>query len=303
MNDFHDDLYWYILGHILGYVVNDDIAESEEDLIITNIAEEESQTYGGVKIESVNNNEYKHFVFYAESKETNSDIYRSTKTLPKDLFETEEDYEHIKNLVDTFSFNELLELTNNYLEKNPESKGNAYSINRILTSNERILDYIKIAKNYYDNVEQRSYVYYPGVEEINSNTHFISYIDEKEPKAEFGFEASDWLFFDQIIISSSDDDPIKIDIDYFDVNRDILSGAGIMEKTKPRLLSNIDLIPFIDSKEIIIRFKSTETEDYLDFEITSEEIQAYEMAILLRETFKDLSDSVVFSIYQEYYDK
>lgn len=299
INEFQTNIFEMIVESVL--VTHTRIPNNTIDNIITNLKNGVSYKKDGYVVESLNNETDKHhYVIYAESNEDNLETYSASKTLPRDLLENEKEYNSIKTLIDTCNFADLLTKANEYLDENPDSKGNAYVIRNLLTSDESIIKYAESTIINYDEIEQKSYVYYPGVEEISANINFMTYLEDSRPIISAGFVAPDWLFFEDIIISCDGGDPIKININYFNVIRDVLGDGNIIEKTT-LTLSKEEIQQIADANSVIIRFKSGETDEYLDFEISPEEQYAFRTMNVLRQMHVTLSDSITFPAYLEYY--
>ena len=85
-----------------------------------------------------------------------------------------------------------------------------------------------------------------------------------------GFKKNDWLFFDEISITSQNKETETKSFNSYDINRDVIA-SGIKE-------SVFSIFPnaakFIDDENIIIRFSNTGKRENVDHQLTDLEIAA-----------------------------
>lgn len=139
-----------------------------------------------------------------------------------------------------------------------------------------------------DAFEKKTTVYYPGAKEISNQINVVPILQIGEYGAsieyELGFKRNDWLFFDEISITSQNKETETKSFNSYDINRGVIA-SGIKE-------SVFSIFPnaakFIDDENIIIRFSNTGKRENVDHQLTDLEIAAISTLV----GFRDLHGKV-----------
>lgn len=166
-------------------------------------------------------------------------------------------------------YNDIFDSINSYIENtNPPSYDNAYLLKSYLAPIMAHWGNISIA---YDAIDNYATFYYSGVDCISDNIHLVPYAttNDRNIFVLSGFYNTDWLFFDKITISSSEN------ITFFvghNKTEDVISGNRIYEAYDISLDED-EISELLSSSEHTIRFSGVNA-THLDFEVTSQEFDA-----------------------------
>lgn len=292
-----------MLGAMMLRLVNQVMGASRDEAVsaLKNVLDDKKQTLNDLTIEPIEiSDDAIHVSFYPTAYESKSEAFAVHEFTPKDLMETKEDYDKIAQLLEDFNFKELSIIATEYLNVHPESTGNAFLINQIISDNIKVLEYQDFLYSSKDEIEQISYLYYPAVESINWNVNLVTYIKNSNVRCVAGFINSDWVFFGEIIVSPEGGKPKSTAYKSTDITRDVLTDGSVIEylDLSP---SSFESINYFDT--VTLRFKNIDSGNYLDHVLTNEEVQAFRAMSLLRNVYRQLSDKVVFPVKQAYYKK
>ncbi len=166
-------------------------------------------------------------------------------------------------------YNDILANVQTYIENtNPPEYDNAYTLQTILTPICKEWNNIEVQ---YDSVEKEATFFYSNVNCISDDIHFVPYAktNEKYINLLMGFYDSDWLFFDEIILSS--DENITISVSKKKIE-DVISGGTIYEAYDASL-DDKALEQLLQYSGYTLRFKG-KNDDFKDYEVTSNEYEA-----------------------------
>ena len=141
-----------------------------------------------------------------------------------------------------------------------------------------------------DNVEKCARIFYKGVTEITRSTNVLPFVETSDYGASLditlGFVRSDWLFFDRIYFAS--DSTETEDFSFSNTITDVLSGGAVYEGDTIGTSAQNALMRICKDSNPIIRFKNSDSEKYIDHELTGEETEA----LLQLEHIRDLHDEI-----------
>ena len=179
------------------------------------------------------------------------------------------DIDEYKNACTEGRYNDIFSSVHSYIDStNPPVYDNAYILQSILTP---IYEDWKNIDVQYDSVEKNAFFYYSDVNTISDSIHFIPYAktNEKEIHAIIGFYDSDWLFFDEIIISSDENLTVSVSKNKIE---EVINGKTIYE-AYDITLDNDTLEQLLQSPIHTLRFKG-KNDSYKDYEMTDREYKA-----------------------------
>lgn len=141
-----------------------------------------------------------------------------------------------------------------------------------------------------DNIEKITKIFHEGANGITRNTNVFPSVEPSNYGAflniSLGFVRNDWLFFDRIYFAS--DSTETENFSFNDTITDILSGGVIFESVSIGTSAKNALMEICKNSSPVIRFKNSDTEEYIDHKLTSEEIDA----ILQLGCIRDLHDEI-----------
>ena len=122
---------------------------------------------------------------------------------------------------------------------------------------------------------------------FSDSTHLVTRLNDGGITLTAGFCDSDWLFFDEVTISLEDQENITHSFDFYEVNREVIN-YGIKESVAYTPTSE-EIEKFINSSNGIIRFKNSGDEKHLDFQLSTDEIQAVNTLFKIKKAERGLS--------------
>ena len=146
-----------------------------------------------------------------------------------------------------------------------------------------------------DKVEKNAKIYYKNVDEITRKTNVVPVIETDNEYGAFlnvaaGFKKNDWLFFDTIYFAS---ETTKTENYMFsNTVTDVLSGGTIYEWVSLGTSAYNALMAICNNNDPIIRFENSDTEEYIDHELTKEEIAALTQLDQIRDLHDEIWDSL-----------
>ncbi|MEY8324537.1 hypothetical protein AALB47_11580 [Lachnospiraceae bacterium 54-11] len=215
-------------------------------------------------------NSGRQILYCAWVKNSNAKEFPFTiQILPDTDYFLHADIDEYKNACTEGRYNDILSDVQAYIaDVNPPEYDNAYILQTIL---------LPICENWesidvrYDDIEKNATFFYSGLNSITENTHFVPYAktNEKEIHSLIGFYAPDWLFFDNIIISS--DENINISTSKNKIE-EVIAGGTIYEAYDVSL-DDDTLEQLCQSQNHTLRFKG-KNDNYKDYEMTATEYEA-----------------------------
>ena len=222
-----------------------------------------------------------------------SDI--GTSTLPlkitknKDIFSNTEIRESIKELNNSYNYEDMLKTVSNYINKySPSESDSAYALQKMLPS---LIKYTKKCNVHRDEVSKEYSVTYNGVDAISKNVNIVPLISESTESITVGFKADDWIFFDNVDIYLDDAEPLYLS--FGSVNKEVLNSAAITEYADI-LLNDDDIEKIAKSKSSVIRFSNSDTEKTLDHKMSKDECMALKVIHAIKNSNAKIS-SMIFA--------
>ena len=201
----------------------------------------------------------------------NSLPYKVCDIRPDDGFLTDDEtMEAIEEAVKLYDFSTIIEMAQNYINVNDPPKDHAsYKILELL---ENFSEYQGLYSVEFDEVEDTAYVFYKDITDISDSTHLVTRLNDGGITLTAGFCDSDWLFFDEVIISLEDQENITHSFDFYEVNREVINYE--IKESVAYTPTSEEIEKFTNSSNGIIRFKNSGDEKHLDFQLSTDEIQA-----------------------------
>jgi len=216
----------------------------------------------------------------------NSLPYKVCDIRPDDGFLTNNEImEKIEKAIKLYDFSTIIEIAQNYIDANdPPEDHTSYKILELLKNSS---EYQGLYSVEFDEVENIVYVYYEDITDISDSVHIVTRLKNGGLSQTVGFCNPDWLFFDKVIINLENQENITHSFDFFEVNQEVLN-YEIKESTNYTPTYN-EIEKFINSSNGIIRFKNSDDEKYLDFQLSKNEIQAVNVILKIDEIERELS--------------
>lgn len=165
----------------------------------------------------------------------------------------------------------------------------------IIDKTERLSELAKKCDVETDKIEGTTSIFYSGLTDITSKSNVIPSLETTSflgisSEYKIGFRKNDWLFFDTVTIVDGHSNKNEQRFNRLDVNTDIISGSTIQEST---YIYDFGTDIKIDHEgDITIRFKNSDTRDYIDHVFTDTEISAIETL----SEIKDLHSSIFLKL-------
>lgn len=144
-----------------------------------------------------------------------------------------------------------------------------------------------------DPVESKANVFYNGMKNVSQNINLFAFIKNSELTYRAGFTAGNWLFFESYQIETGAESNIYETFDYFDVEREIISG-GIREYADFHSFNDDDLNEIYTSENAVMRFEDKKAEKTRDHTITQEEKDCLRSITYLNTANRELSDMLFY---------
>ena len=212
----------------------------------------------------------RHIISCVWIKDSNLQDYPLTVQLlpPTDYF-LSVDIDWYNSACNEGRYNDIFDSVNSYIQNtDPPGYDNAYSIKSCLAPIMEHWDNVSVT---YDPIDNYATFYYSGADCINDTIHLVPYAttDDKNIHVLTGFYDTDWLFFNRITISSSENITFSTNNNKIE---DVISGNRIYEAYDTSW-SEDEISEFLSSSQHIIRFSNANSESQ-DFEVTSQEFDA-----------------------------
>lgn len=185
-------------------------------------------------------------------------------------------------------YDDLFADINTYINtSNPPTYDSAYSIQAALSP---IMEYWDELEVMYDPVENFAQFYCANVTDLDNNIHFVPYAasNERNIHARIGFYSSDWLFFDNIIITASDN--LYINCLGSKKIEDVTQNGSVLELYNYTFDDDDDLAQLLTTSDHIIRFSSHYADESVDYEMSEEEFTALKRISNFQGMYNFLSD-------------
>lgn len=175
----------------------------------------------------------------------------------------------VKGLIKSQKYDKLYKMTSDYIASNkPNDNDFSYDIKNYLDSNKDI--YSSLSTN-YDEVEDKTEVYFKNDNPISSDNNIRVYLDDDGAFTyDIGFQNDDWIFFNKSILHGDND----FTIESYDksTSRDVLNGGVVEEKSTNHKFNDVYSDKLSEMKNGTVRFKGKDKQ--LDKELTEENIEA-----------------------------
>ncbi len=182
-------------------------------------------------------------------------------------------------------YNDILADVQSYIvSTSPPSYDSAYELISVLTPIVEHWDSIEIN---YDSIEKVAIFTYAGVNKINSNIHFVPYAttNEKLIHSLIGFYDSDWIFFEDIIISSNEN--IEISASYDKLEK--VANNGQIYEAYDTTFENDNIEELLSSPTHTIRFVAKDG-SFKDYMMSDKEYEALVTIAKFQNVRNNLSD-------------
>jgi len=233
---------------------------------------------------------YRVFMYRFEDTSLERDLFPLVleEIFEADFFANEERMPEYRRLYRSGDYLGIYDLVNTYIKEAEEinESDSAFTILEYLEPIMEVMDQVEII---YDSVDDSATIYYKGLTQISDHHNFIPHSSSRNNGVYFtvGFENSDWLHFNQVIITLENNQQLKF-FSLNNTNQEVLSNGNVLEESKISL--SHDQISLLQrSKPTGIRFTNAEGQ-FLDFDFTEEERNALEVLLVFQETnvFSDL---------------
>lgn len=141
-----------------------------------------------------------------------------------------------------------------------------------------------------DGVEKSTSIIYKDVTEITRQINVLPVVEISDFGASLditlGFIKDEWLFFDRVYFASA-----STETEYFSLGNtttDVLSDGSILESSSIGGSAMNALMEICESSSPVIRFANSKTDEYIDHELSPEEIDA----LLRLKQVRDLHDEI-----------
>lgn len=223
-------------------------------------------------------------VFNEEHDITDLPIFYSDIAMD-DFFLNENNIEFFNESLSKAKYKELYERANSHIkENNINGHDSAYDIMDIL---EPVKDLMGNVDVQYDDFDNKSTIYYEGLNDISNNNYIVPFISTEDNKMNLliGFEKDGWLFSKKIYFNIDGEKELYGTLN-FDTNT--LGGSRIREEyidtnCNEELMENI-----INADEISMRFEGEKGD--LDYTLTDTDIKAIETIKSFNGIKNDLSN-------------
>lgn len=210
---------------------------------------------------------------------------------PEDDFLMEEDTRtQIYRWTHDFQFDEIIAMADAYIaEKSPAESDSVFAIKQAAEEANAVMPDCTLVE---DEFEDDS-ILYGGVEEIGWDINFVPYIEGPQTynvTADVGFKQDGWLFFENVKIKVGDDDYISGSFDYFDVQRDVISGGTILEEVEAKY-SFDEVERILNAEDPVMRFTG-EDDKTRDHEMTDAELGSLQNVYVVSKSMEAISDTI-----------
>ena len=257
-------IYMYDQEHLGTY-------EYSQNLIDLFLQNNSLDNISSIKTQAVKLDKQK-LIYCAWIKASNAvDFPLSVAYLPDNDYFFTVNQEEYKSLYEQGNYDKIYDNVTKYIDDNtPELYDSAYTIQKIL---EPIIDNWDSLTIYYDEVDKYSTFYDSAVTSLGNDIHFVPYATsrDKNINAIVGFYNTDWLFFDNITITSTDN--IKVNASDYSKIEDVCDNGNILESYRYEIYDD-DLQNLLAEQEHIIRFSNTREQKNIDYDMTQAEFDA-----------------------------
>ena len=204
------------------------------------------------------------------AEETETDVETEEKTIIQSAYFDSTDYEAYENIVRSGVWDELYAAIKEF---DPQEDDPAYMVLQYLDPVMEHWDSISIE---YDDFDNLSRFYYGDLKDLSSTIHFVPFASSNEPKifVKVGFYADDWIFFDDIKLNTDESYHAGWSRT-IDKVEDVTNG-GILEYLIYSL-EDKDIEQFFTSETHKIRFFNRDNEKHYDFDLSDQEVEAFEV--------------------------
>lgn len=209
-----------------------------------------------------------------------------------EFFANEERAETFCNLMLSCNYQELKDFIDEYI-----SSGQCpdYDVVRnIIPKVEEIISLMDGCSTEVDDVDKNAKIFFGNVTDISRETNVVPFVETSKYGAslniDLGFMGSDWIFFDKISFASSSTETETFG--FRETVTEVIDGGQILEKASAGSNSQKALFDICEKDGAVIRFKNTDTEEYVDHALTADEAAACFRLQCIRDLHDEIWDSL-----------